>query len=389
MESDIKQNPSNDNEVTQRRCNNCLAQGRNLVICIDGTSNQFGQRNTNVIELYNRLLKNKDQLTYYDSGIGTYAAPSSKSWNHWKQVIYNKIDVAIAWNFDEIVINAYGWLAQNYQPNDRIFLFGFSRGAYQVRTLAGMIDKVGLIHKGYERQIPFAYEIYADDHSDEALPSLRNKNMDAKPWRKFAKFFRYAVGQQSEPESPAPNRAKRFKDTFSRNIQVHFVGAWDTVSSVGIVRGKNLPGTTSADHICFFRHALALDECRVKFLPEYTYGGVAAKQVKTATMEGLEPMPRIKETWFAGTHSDIGGGNILNPNLNRCGAPLLWMSYEAISAGLLMELSNLEWKWDQLGDVHESLTGFWKIAEFLPITRLTYEDTASTTWHQLASWKEP
>ncbi|KAF8805059.1 hypothetical protein BYT27DRAFT_7213473 [Phlegmacium glaucopus] len=257
---------------------------------------------------------NKDQLTYYDSGIGTYAAPSSKSWNHWKQVIYNKIDVAIAWNFDGIVINAYSWLAQNYQPNDRIFLFGFSRGAYQARTLAGMIDKVGLIRKSNKRQIRFAYEIYADDHSDEALPSLRNENMVTKAWRKSAKFFRYAVGQQSEPGSPAPNMAKRFKDTFSRNIQVHFVGAWDTVSSVGIVRGKNLPGTTSADHICFFRHALALDECRVKFLPEYTYGGVAAKQVRTATMEGLEPMPRIKETWFAGTHSDIGGGNILNPN---------------------------------------------------------------------------
>jgi len=89
----------------------------NLVICIDGTSNQFGPRvrklslgidldkydittqNTNVIELYSHILKQEDdeQLTYYDSGIGTYATPSWKSWGYVKQVIYNKIDLAIAW----------------------------------------------------------------------------------------------------------------------------------------------------------------------------------------------------------------------------------------------------------------------------------------------------
>jgi len=92
-------------------------KSRNLVICIDGTSNQFGSQvrkltvgieldkydivmqNTNVIELYSHILKQEDdeQLTYYDSGIGTYATPSWKSWGYIKQVIYNKIDLAIAW----------------------------------------------------------------------------------------------------------------------------------------------------------------------------------------------------------------------------------------------------------------------------------------------------
>ena len=92
------------------------SDNRNLVICIDGTSNQFGPhvepfpyhiqfklsalkslQNTNVIELYSQLVKNDTQLTYYDSGIGTYARPSWKSWNYWKQVVDNKIDLAIAW----------------------------------------------------------------------------------------------------------------------------------------------------------------------------------------------------------------------------------------------------------------------------------------------------
>ena len=74
-----------------------------------------------------------------------------------------------------------------------------------------------------------------------------------------------------------------------------------------------------------------------------------------------------------------GGGNVLNPDLNRSGVPLLWMSYEAISAGLLMEPSNVEWKWEQFGDVHESLTSVWKLFEYLPFNRLSYRDSDSMT----------
>lgn len=74
-----------------------------------------------------------------------------------------------------------------------------------------------------------------------------------------------------------------------------------------------------------------------------------------------------------------GGGNVLNPDLNRSGPPLLWMSYEAISAGLSMKLSNVEWKWEQLGKVNESLKGVWKLFEFIPFKHLTYKDSVSTT----------
>lgn len=105
-----------------------------------------------------------------------------------------------------------------------------------------MIHTVGLIHKGNEEQIPFAYELYANHTPRTAA---------------------------TETVTPPTNLTQRFKTTFSRdNVRVHFLGAWDTVSSVGIVRDKSLPLTDSAEHICFFRHGLALDECRVKFLPE-------------------------------------------------------------------------------------------------------------------------
>ncbi|KAF8511348.1 hypothetical protein BU17DRAFT_77522 [Hysterangium stoloniferum] len=267
---------------------------RRLIVCIDGTSNQFGEKNTNVIELYSQLVKD-------DGGIGTYAKPSWKSWSYLKQVVSNKIDLAIAWNFEKIVISAYRWLADNYQDGDKIYLFGFSRGAYQVHVLAGMIDKVGLIYKGNEEQIPL-----------------------------------------------------------------------DTVSSIGIVRGRNLPGTVKLDHTCYFGHALALDGRRVKFLPEYACGGVMRQQP--------QKLPHIKEVWFPGTHSDIGGGNVVNGNLDRRYPSFLWMTFEAVWAGLKLDRSNVAWNWDELDSMRESLTLPWQILEYLPMKQLSYQSADSITW---------
>ncbi|EDR04472.1 uncharacterized protein LACBIDRAFT_304572 [Laccaria bicolor S238N-H82] len=292
--------------------------GRNLIVCIDGTANQFGDKNTNVIELYHRILKEvKDnQKTWYNSGIGTYARPSWKSFKFYRQVLSHKIDLAIAWNFERTVLGAYRWLSDNYEPGDCIFLFGaleqyviclsvdaegstgFSRGAFQVRVLSAMIDKVGLIHKGNEMQIPFAYELYADPKSDDE--ELSPVTQAGSPPEKKLKS----------------SAAERFKRTFSNKVRVHFVGAWDTVSSIGIAREKKmLLGTVDRmKHVCFFRHALALDERRVKFLPEYAYGGSVTGETTQYISpsdgvdhsKGMDKVhPQTLEVWFAGTHSDI------------------------------------------------------------------------------------
>ncbi|KAF8532009.1 hypothetical protein JB92DRAFT_3104395 [Gautieria morchelliformis] len=385
MESDAMKP---DEERTSCPCSS-EKKGRNLVVCIDGTSNQFGPNNTNVIELYSQLIKDDNQLTYYNSGIGTYAKPSWKSWSYVKQVVDNKIDLAIAWNFEKIVIAAYRWLSQNYQDGDRIYLFGFSRGAYQV----------GLVHKGNEEQIPFAYELYADEKSEKYYPPQPKKLLQRLHLRK-------------RPVKPTPvNMAERFKTTFSREkVRVHFIGVWDTVSSVGIVRNKSLPLTDQTDHNCFFRHALALDERRVKFLPEYAHGGVLKPKSENQSQDTSQPRegrptaaltadkrrvndtktdvkgssshphPHIKEVWFPGTHSDIGGGNQLNLNLELGKTSGLWMSYEAISSGLLMWPTKVDWDWNNLGEVKESLTPVWHILEWLPFKRLSYKDSASTTY---------
>ncbi|EIM79299.1 uncharacterized protein STEHIDRAFT_36800, partial [Stereum hirsutum FP-91666 SS1] len=322
--------------------------GRNLVVCIDGTSNQFGEKNTNVIELYHLLEKDNTQVTFYNSGIGTYARPSFRSWTFYKQVLGHKVDLAIAWNFEKTVLSAYQWLSERYHTGDRIFLFGKeleqpfdSRGAYQVRCLSAMIETVGLIHEGNAAQIPFAFELYADTGKSDNAREM----------------------------------AKRFKDTFGRAISVHFVGAWDTVSSIGIFRDKTLPGTTSGmKHVCFFRHALALDERRVKFLPEYAYEGSAAPDQHRQTdaessVDGNmhhDLVPQTKEVWFAGTHSDIQ-------------PPLRWMSYEASAAGLRLLPVSTAWEIKANLAVHESLTTVWWLFEALPWKRLTYRNEHGQT----------
>ncbi|RXW16523.1 hypothetical protein EST38_g9336 [Candolleomyces aberdarensis] len=200
------QHPSPKPEVKTMPCGHTMG-GRNLIVCIDGTANQFGEKNTNVIEIYNLVMKEfeDNQFTWYNSGIGTYARPHWRSAKYMKQIFFHKVDLAIAWHFDKTILGAYRWLSDNYQKGDCIFLFGFSRGAFQVRTLSGMIHKVGLIHKGNEMQIPFAYELYADPTSDEKV---------APP-----------VGSTSNPEPIS--MAERFKKAFSHEgVKVHFVGAW-------------------------------------------------------------------------------------------------------------------------------------------------------------------
>jgi len=138
-------------------------------------------QNTNVVKLYAHIEKLDKQRMYYNSGIGTYGKPSWHSWLYWKMIMENNVDLAIAWwilscfacwascsvlfrNFEKIILGGYHWLSENYECGDQIFLFsnglfaliisgwtvllilvlpGFSHGAYQVRVLAGMIERVG------------------------------------------------------------------------------------------------------------------------------------------------------------------------------------------------------------------------------------------------------
>ncbi|KAG1786239.1 uncharacterized protein HD556DRAFT_1313593 [Suillus plorans] len=330
------------------KCSCNKKPGKNLVVCIDGTSNtrddDIRTQTSHVFELYDNIVKDdQKQIAYYASGVGTYVRPEG-----FVLVgrILKKLDLAIA----QWVHYIRRFTARDrYHDGDKIFLFatlkmrsGFSRGAYQVRALAGMIHEVGLITPGNEGQIPSAFQYYCSINSG-----------------KFKDI----------------NNAKEFKTRFSRNVAIHFIGVWDTVSSVGVRKTQNFPSTDTCDHVCYFRQALALDERRVRFLPEYVYGGMRSDWHKyqvpapPPTDEG-----RIKEVWFAGSHSDVGGARWKKnsyPNDFR-NIPLLWMLEEAREAGLLLNPREVACKYENESFLKPEVTDpsnlAWWLLEILPIT---------------------
>ncbi|KFY51023.1 hypothetical protein V495_00017 [Pseudogymnoascus sp. VKM F-4514 (FW-929)] len=198
--------------------------GRTIVICLDGTGDQFDNDNSNVVNFVACLKKDDpSQLTYYQSGIGTYDGHGLKSG------FSAAIDMAVGSGLGTHVKDAYRFIMENHLEGDRICLLGFSRGAYTVRCLAGMLHKVGLLPRRNRAQVSFAYRFY--------------KNDTPEGWKMSAEF----------------------KKTFCTNVQVYFVGVWDCVASVGFIPRKLPFSKAPTNTIQYFRHAMALDEHRAKF----------------------------------------------------------------------------------------------------------------------------
>ncbi|KAF9029438.1 hypothetical protein BDZ89DRAFT_1065404 [Hymenopellis radicata] len=250
---------------------------RTLVLCFDGTSNEYNEQNTNVVKFFSILHKDDDkQLCYYQAGIGTFFAPGV-------------VSPLLEW-FAKVADEAIAWYlsAHNYRAGDKICIFGFSRGAYTARALAGMLYKVGLLPRDNEEQVPFAYRLYT---------------------REDENGVRLSAG---------------FKRTFCRNVQIEFMGVWDTVSSVGVVMGRTLPFTTSNKSIKTFRHALSLDEHRARFKPnlyhrpapgEYTTGDILRNKPSSA---GRKPFPlfnKFKRSKF-GVQAESSDDDGWNPTMS-------------------------------------------------------------------------
>jgi uncharacterized protein (DUF2235 family) len=297
---------------------------RNLVLCLDGTSNRFAAANTNVVKLYAILDKRNDQLSYYQPGIGTFAPPGV--WGKLKKWFVTRVDLAIAWLLEDHVCDAYRFLMRYYQDGDQIFIFGFSRGAYTARALAAMLYKVGLLTQGNEELIPFAWDVF-------------KKERDTKL---------YAA----------------FRHTFSRKVSVHFLGLWDTVSSVGwFWNPQYLQFTANNPIVQRVRHAVALDERRAYFV-QNLWGH-----------DPREPTD-ILQVWFPGTHCDVGGG-FVEAQAGLSKIALKWMVEQAKAFGLginpvaqavVLPVSDTQ---DYVAPnpaatLHESLHGLWWIVEYLP-----------------------
>ncbi|KAN0129057.1 Uncharacterized alpha/beta hydrolase domain (DUF2235) domain containing protein [Lactarius tabidus] len=258
--------------------------------------------------------------------------------------IKNKWASMTARHFKSNILSGYRFLSDKYDIGDQIFLLGFSRGAYQARVLAAMIKKVGLLRTGNNEQIPFAFKLYTDPEASKDIPMV-----SMNPGRRGG---------------ATSTTAKEFKRAFCHDVNIHFVGVWDTVSSVGAFRNKYYPEAERADNICFFRHALALDERRVKFIPEYVF---AKKESFSA---GEFRRPRCKEVWFRGYHSDVGGGHLENTTSDNGAIPSRWMVYEAMLAGLEMApfWGGIKVDEDLVPNIGEdSMTPFYRLLEYLSI----------------------
>jgi uncharacterized protein (DUF2235 family) len=311
--------------------------GRNIVLCLDGTSNQYLATNTNVVKLYAMLDRARnDQLSYYQPGIGTFPPPGV--WGRLKRWFVTRLDLAIAWLLSDHVTDAYRFLMRYYQEGDSIFIFGFSRGAYTARAVAAMLYKVGLLTQGNEELIPFAWDMFRREHD----PVLYNG----------------------------------FQKTFCRPVTIHFLGLWDTVSSVGWAWDpQHFQFTENNPGVEIVRHAVSLDERRAYFVQN---------------LWGAQPPTDVDQVWFPGVHCDVGGGYVENESGLSAGA-LKWIMEKAEAAGLKLDplmkatvlplLSTPSYVAPYAGGpAHESLSGLWWILEYLP---KRYKDPAAnfaTRW---------
>ena len=313
---------------------------KNLVICCDGTGNQFGAQNSNVVKLYQALVQDAAQIAYYHPGVGTIGARSAltRIGKWWTRVI----GLAFGYGISDNVADAYQFLMREFTAGDRVYVFGFSRGAYTARALCGMLHAVGLLTPGNEALIPYAIRLIKREPID--LPLMKD-----------------------------------FKDTFSRPCKPHFVGVWDTVSSVGwVYDAVHFPFTraTKNPDLNIVRHAVSIDERRA-FFRQNSFGA------------SPDDRQDVQEVWFAGVHSDVGG-SYPEPESQLSQIPLRWILCEAELAGLKIDPQA---KADILGGAspnvapdpttknqHESLRGWWWIAEFWP--KVVHVPTADGKWRK-------
>lgn len=290
---------------------------KRIILCCDGTWNQPDQRDqqtnrmvpTNVVKIMRSiepmaysgpgLRQQISQVVFYDPGIGT------------EGLLEKYLGGFTGYGISRNILQAYRFLANNYCDGDDIFCFGFSRGAYTVRSLCGLIGLIGLLNKNDLDFLPKAYKYYRMSPEQRFLA-------------KEHEDYLY------------------IKQISNNNVSIRFLGVWDTVGALGIpfpflqkLSHKYWVGffdTKLGNNVKIARQALAIDEKRTPFTPD----------IWTNSTAELLPEQDIKQVWFSGVHSNVGGGY---PESYLSDQALLWMMGEASEAGLQFNaqmVSNIE-----------------------------------------------
>ncbi len=351
---------------------------KNIIILCDGTGNEISENISNVLKFY-RCLRKTDrteprQMVFYDPGVGTLSRPDP--WHKLKQDFSAIMGLATGYGLDDKVLQSYLFLVRNFEPGDRIYLFGFSRGAYTVRVLAGLIHKVGLISPEQANLAGSGLTAYKQFSSD----GQHGLGFDLKQ-----------VTDAGDAEGPLAaskdDQAAQFaRITSTRWPLVRFVGVWDTVASVIVPRPdrlywpslEELAYTLQNPSVETFRQAISIDERRAMFRLK-KWDDPQTFTLNRFNDAHAKPQD-IKQVWFAGVHSDVGGG-YPEKESGLSKYPLLWMIEQAIEAGLNVNprtVNQLAWGVQRKGSpfsyvapdpeakLHTSLHGAWWILEFFP-----------------------
>jgi uncharacterized protein (DUF2235 family) len=293
---------------------------KNIVILLDGTSNQVSADRTNILRLYGVLEKSDRQLVYYDPGVGTLGDDRSWLWI-WRKAT-EIWSLATGWGLDDNVKEAYRFLVENYdkgrgsdaavQERDRIYIFGFSRGGYTARVLAGFINALGLIEKRNLNLLDYAYRAY--------------KRIGVAGATGFEEMRLYErVLQADRPP-------------------IRCLGLFDTVASV-IESGRFVPRlrshafTSRNPSVESVRHTVAVDERRTMFNAilwpaDGMYRGNPFNRIREVDQD-------VREVWFNGCHCDVGGG-LPEAESALAKVPLRWMIEQTASMGLAYVARNVK-----------------------------------------------
>lgn len=298
---------------------------KNIVLCSDGTGNTaILGRGTNVFKLYEAVdlrsdPSGSDQVAFYGDGVGTESFK-------WLRLLTGALGLGLRKN----VCDLYKQLVRVYEKDDRIYLFGFSRGAYTVRMLAGVIAHCGIINL---RNLKQSAEL--DQAANEALKVLLSRFV--RTW--FHSRHQDKVADKAESNQAAAAFHDKYKpwlpDAPGRpGVRIRFIGVWDTVEAYGfpmeevagfvdrVLIPYRFPDTYLSGIVDTARQALSIDDERKTFAPVLWQGCLPNSH---------EPDPRIKQVWFAGVHANVGGGY---PKQGMSLVALTWMMQEAEKSGL-------------------------------------------------------
>lgn len=282
---------------------------KKIVVCCDGTWNTPDQQApTNVVRLAEAVCsadaQGRPQQTYYHPGVGTHG---------WDRLLGGIFGFGLSHN----VRDAYRYVVENFTPGDELFFFGFSRGAYTVRSVVGFIRNCGILRPEFVDKIGEAYALY------------RNRK---------------------DRTRPAAAEARRFREAYSYESRIRFIGVWDTVGALGIPlsgfrlihlfnRRFQFHDTELSREVDAAFQALAIDEHRRPFRPSVWR--------KHPLADGQQ----VEQMWFSGAHSDVGGGY---PEHELADITLAWMAERARSCGLALNLAAIAP--NPFGELHDSMT---------------------------------